>query len=125
MIEFTLPGNVVPKARPRITRNGSFIPKNYRCWKTLAISRMKQQYQGETLQQAAVAIVLTGKHPRRGDLDNLSGSILDALVQAGILRDDNMTVVSSLSIRLEWDKKTEPLAIVRLTLPDNEQAIAA
>lgn len=117
MIELILPGSIVPKARPRITRNGSFMPQNYRCWKTLAINRMKQQYQGQTLQQAAVSIVLTGKHPRRGDLDNLSGSILDALVQANILRDDNMTVVSSLSIRLEWDKKTEPVAIVQLTLP--------
>ncbi|NJM47284.1 MAG: RusA family crossover junction endodeoxyribonuclease [Alkalinema sp. RU_4_3] len=115
MIELTLPGNVVPKARPRVTRYGTFMPENYRCWKTLAIVCLKSQYQGEPLQAAAVSIVLRGKHPRRGDADNISGSILDALVQAGILRDDNLMVVPSLAVRLEWDKKADPIVMVQLS----------
>jgi Holliday junction resolvase RusA-like endonuclease len=114
MIEFTLPGNVIPKARPRVTRNGTFMPPAYKCWKTLAIARLRSQYDGPQIEQAEVSIILRGKHPRRGDCDNIGGSVLDALVQAGILKGDNLMVVSALSVRLEWDKKTEPTTIVQL-----------
>lgn len=115
MIELILPGNVTPKARPRVTSRGTYMPENYRCWKSLAIGRLKAQYSGETIQRAAVSIVLRGKHPRRGDADNIGGSVLDALVQAGILRGDNLMVIPSLSVSLEWDNKSEPLTIVQLT----------
>lgn len=114
MIELILPGNVVPKARPRVTRRGTFMPPNYRCWKLLAIGRLKAQYSGPQIDKASVSIVLKGKHPRRGDCDNIGGSILDALVQAGILRGDNLMVVPSLSVRLEWCNKSEPVTIVQI-----------
>lgn len=106
MITLLLPGEVVPKARPRITRNGSYMPQRYRCWKTLAASRLKSQYQGGPIAGAAVSITLTGKHPRRGDADNIGGSILDALVQAGILRNDNLMCVPALSVRLDYGSQT-------------------
>ena len=63
---------------------------------------------GTPLERAEVTISLTGKHNRQGDADNVAGSILDALVQARVLVDDNMKRVPSLTIALDWKKKVEP-----------------
>jgi Holliday junction resolvase RusA-like endonuclease len=61
-----------------------------------------------------VAILLQGKHSRRGDADNIAGAILDALVQAGVLKDDSLIHVKGLAVALEWSKKLEPESTVVL-----------
>lgn len=63
----------------------------------------------------AINIALTGKHSRRGDADNISGAILDALVQAGIIEGDNLMTVQSLSIELNWDKKEPATTTIKIT----------
>lgn len=102
MINFALNGEIVPKARPRSGKNRShYLPENYRDWKQSAIWELQRQHQGEPIAvPVAIEITLTGKHSRRGDADNIAGAILDAMVQAGILIDDNLTRIPSLSIRL-------------------------
>lgn len=45
-----------------------------------------------------IAITLMGLH--RGDLDNLAGAVLDALVSAKIIRDDSCKYVSKLSVEI-------------------------
>jgi Endodeoxyribonuclease RusA len=50
---------------------------------------------------------------QRGDLYNIAGAILDALVQSGILLDDRISVVSNLSI--EYFPKLPPGASIVLT----------
>jgi len=99
---FTLSENIVPKARPRGTPTGRhYLPQNYRDWKQSAIWELRQQHHGEPIAvPVQVEITLTGKHSRRGDADNIAGAILDAMVQAGILIDDNLTRIPSLSIKL-------------------------
>jgi Holliday junction resolvase RusA-like endonuclease len=115
MILFILNGVVVPKARPRVTANGTFMPPRYREWKRDAITALTLQaiemHLGQPLTHAAVSITLVGKHPRRGDLDNIAGSVLDALVQSGVLKDDSLSVVSSLAIALQWSKETPAVQI--------------
>lgn len=107
-ITFELAGAIVPKARARVTRNGTFMPKSYQHWKSGAIVDFRLQFaalgQADPLEGVGVDILLSGKHSRKGDLDNISGSILDALVQGGILRNDNLICVLALSIRLEYGK---------------------
>lgn len=49
------------------------------------------------MNNVAIAIELYGA--ARGDLDNIAGAILDALVQAGIILDDRVSVVKALSIK--------------------------
>jgi Holliday junction resolvase RusA-like endonuclease len=74
------------------------LPKRYRDWKTDAIAYLKTQYQPETpLSRVTIDVALFGSH--RGDLDNIVGSILDALVQADILQDDRLSVVTAIAIR--------------------------
>lgn len=99
---YILNGEIVPKARPRGTPNGRhYLPKNYREWKEAAIWELKQQHNGMAIAvPVGVEIILLGKHRRRGDADNIAGAILDAMVQAGILVDDNLSRVPSLSIKL-------------------------
>ena len=97
MPKYNLQGSVVPKARPRFSKGFAYLPERYRTWKTNAIAALiRQRGTTEPMTRAEVLIELHGSH--NGDLDNLSGSLLDALVQAEILSDDRISVVSKLTV---------------------------
>ncbi|MCT7966024.1 RusA family crossover junction endodeoxyribonuclease [Laspinema sp. D1] len=93
-LTFWIPGPVIPKARPRVTANGTYLPKRYREWRLRAEGEIIMQvHQMNPLPQlpierAAVRIILRGKH--RGDGDNAIGSVCDALVGAGIFSSDSL-----------------------------------
>ncbi len=94
ILSFWIPGRVIPKARPRVTRNGTFLPQLYKQWRLRAEGEILMQLQQMhpqpqlPIQQAAVRIMLYGKH--RGDGDNCIGSVCDALVSAGLLPSDTL-----------------------------------
>ncbi|WP_254563741.1 RusA family crossover junction endodeoxyribonuclease [Oscillatoria sp. HE19RPO] len=89
-----IPGPVIPKARPRVTANGTYLPKRYREWRLRAEGEIIMQVHQMNplpqlpLERAAVRIILRGKH--RGDGDNAIGSVCDALVSAGIFSSDSL-----------------------------------
>ncbi len=56
------------------------------------------------LKQADIRIVFFGRH-RNADPDNLAGAILDALVDSGVIENDTLENIPSLSILWE-DNKT-------------------
>jgi len=91
---FWIPGKVTPKARPRVTKNGTFFPKRYREWRLRAQGEIIMQIQQMNplpklpFQEAALRILLCGNH--RGDGDNAIGSVCDALVSAGVLPSDSL-----------------------------------
>jgi Holliday junction resolvase RusA-like endonuclease len=93
----TLTGAVVPKARARHRGNQSYLPANYRQWKDSAIAELRCQYHGSSLPKAAVRSQIHGS--ARGDLDNLAGAVLDALVQSGLLVDDRISCVPQLEVK--------------------------
>ena len=107
ILKFWLPGIVVPKARPRITKNGSFMPQRYQDWQRLAIAELLLQLSDRSPLEypVAVRVLLQGKG-HRGDLDNLSGAILDALVKTEILKDDRLSCVGQLEARHEPQGET-------------------
>jgi Holliday junction resolvase RusA-like endonuclease len=113
---FSLPGAIVPKARPRFSNGFAYTEPKYGNWKQAAIASLQRQVTPQMRsslpinEPVAVHILLTGKHNRAGDADNTSGSILDALVQAGILQKDNLTIVVELSVILVHDAKKLPNA---------------
>jgi Holliday junction resolvase RusA-like endonuclease len=119
-ITFCLQGVVVPKARPRVTKSGqAYIPPNYRAWKEQAIESLRgirPLYPQHTfpLEQANAMFVLDGKHSRGSDGDNLSGALNDALVQAGILREDNLLHVPEQAVMLNYDKSRSPSTLIVL-----------
>jgi Holliday junction resolvase RusA-like endonuclease len=94
---FRLTDSIVPKARPRIGSKGAYLPERYRDWKNQAIIELTMQMRPiNAIERCAINIEI-GK-VQRGDLDNIAGSILDALVQSGILLDDRISCVYRLSI---------------------------
>ena len=106
IINFYIPGKVVPKARPRVTTNGTYLPPRYREWRNLAeveIYRQISELNLETklpIKKAAVSISFCGKHRTNSDLDNLAGACLDALTLngAGVLQDDRLSCIPKLTI---------------------------
>jgi Holliday junction resolvase RusA-like endonuclease len=82
--------------------------------KTHRFSYYRNHDQKRQSEDVKVAINLSGKHSRRGDSDNISGSILDVLVTAGILKDDNLKSVPSLSLTLTYSKD-DPVAEIEIS----------
>lgn len=113
-IIFNLKGNIVPKARPRVTRNGTFMPASYRKWKNEAVNALSES-QFKNLENVTIEVILIGKHCRRGDADNIIGSILDALVQSGIIRNDNLACISEISIKLKYNARIDPYTVIKIT----------
>lgn len=103
-LRFWIAGSVVPKARPRVTRNGTYLPQRYRDWRQMAETEMLVQIEPSVraslpIHRASIQILLQGLH--KGDADNLCGSVLDSLVACGVLLDDRLTCVPSLAISHE------------------------
>lgn len=111
-ITFFLPGYVVPKARPRVTRKGTFMPARYQEWRNLAEREILAQVHLQGLasvlpvERATVEILLTGKHRLSGDADNILGSYLDALVAVGVLKNDNLSCIPEVSLKFEPDENS-------------------
>lgn len=105
-LTFFLPGIVVPKARPRVTQFGTFLPSRYRNWRLRAEGELILQVQRLDpvpplpIERATVRIRFQGKFRVQADLDNLAGAVLDALTLqgAGILKNDNLSCVPSLNV---------------------------
>lgn len=108
-LTFFIPGEVVPKARPRVTANGTFMPRRYREWRNRAeveISRQIFELKMDAalpvqlpLKQAAVKIRLVGQHRLNADADNIVGSCLDAMVAVGIIKNDCLSYVPEISFK--------------------------
>lgn len=111
-----LEGCVIPKARPRGTSKGShhYLPQGYREWKDAAIACLRKQQPPLKLSGVRVDVVLEGKHRRQGDADNIIGSLMDALVQAGILANDNLVCVTGISLELNYNKDN-PRTIIAIS----------
>jgi Holliday junction resolvase RusA-like endonuclease len=117
IVTLKLNGAVVPKARPRVTKNGTFMPKNYTEWKASAITdfiiQMRDHNLTYPLDKIMVKIALIGKHPKRGDLDNIAGAILDALVQSEFIKNDGLNNVSNLAVGLQLSKE-DPIVMINI-----------
>jgi Holliday junction resolvase RusA-like endonuclease len=106
VIRFCLAGTVVPKARPRVTGNGTYLPQRYRAWRNQAEVELYRQMcelhpaPQFPLQKAAISLRFFGNHRTNSDIDNLAGACLDALTLngAGILQDDRLSCLPQLSV---------------------------
>ena len=117
LIRFCISGSVVPKARPRVTSNGTYMPNRYREWRNRAeieLYRQMSQFRSThkfPLQKAAVELRFFGKHRTNSDLDNMAGACLDALTLngAGVLMDDRLSCLPRLSV--EYVSGTEETGV--------------
>lgn len=72
---------VIGKARPRVTRWGTYMPKNYTQWQAEFRAAAQAQYTGMPLTSPLI-LSCTFSSPsgkQRSDLDNCVGSVADGL----------------------------------------------
>lgn len=110
MRTIVIPGSVVPKARPRFNRatGTTYTAPKYRDYLDMASTIIAIEHKGDPLEgplqvsakfNADGVTVSYGRSfripqwtTRRGDLDNLAGSILDSLQQGGAIANDRNVV---------------------------------
>lgn len=101
ILNLWLDGRVLPKARPRVSKGQAYLPSAYREWKRDAVLKLLCQLGNRDsfpiAVPVAVEIALIGAS-HRGDLDNLAGAVLDALVEAAVLTDDRLSCVPKLVV---------------------------
>lgn len=87
--------SVKPKARPRVTCNGTYMPVDYTEMKAKASACLLQQWtdlgkSSPIEYKVRVYMFFVGKHSRSSDyVDNVPGTIYDAMVAVGIILNDN------------------------------------
>jgi len=119
IIKLIIPGVVVPKARPRVTKNGTYLPPRYRAWRNRAEVEIYRQISEQNithkfpLRKAAIVIRLLGNHRTNSDIDNLAGACLDALTLngAGVLIDDRLSCLPQLTVEFDPDAKKTGVSI--------------
>ncbi|MCD8487970.1 MAG: RusA family crossover junction endodeoxyribonuclease [Desertifilum sp.] len=120
-LEVFLEGKVSPKARPRVTRNGSsYLPKNYKEWRDYADVELRLLFRDkfprvEFPVETATGIKLEfwGNQQTEADIDNLGGSILDSLTKADILQDDSIKHVRYLNM-IWLPEKTQTGVLIQI-----------
>lgn len=79
------------KARPRVTRFGTYNPPAYTAWRAEFVRQVKKQWDGVPLSgRIGLFAKYDCKKKLRPDLDNAIGAVQDALKDAGIYGDDRI-----------------------------------
>lgn len=101
----------MPKKRPRVTRNGTFMPAEYVTWKeevgVLVVNAMRlvsaEAFTGRIEldvtfhRKRMTVLILETDNERHGraDIDNLLGAVMDAMQDAGVIDNDrDVTAIS-------------------------------
>lgn len=95
-----------------------FVRSNDRvkAWQQTAIQELALQFRGYKVTDYPISInlVFYFDNNRRHDLDNAAGGVMDALVKAAILEDDNVHFVECLTLQYGGIDKTNPRCEVYL-----------
>lgn len=102
-MKLTISDTTPSKKNSRInTRSGrSFPSKRFSAWEAVALPELAEQFAGYKITgyPIAVTMVFYDGDLRRHDLDNQCSSILDTLVKAGVLEDDNQKFVDTITLQ--------------------------
>ena len=102
----------VPQGRGRVSRGRVYYGMRDRAYRAELVIKLRQ-YKGKAQRKpCAIEIEIAGANPR-SDLDNHAKAIMDALVEAGVLEDDNLGIVE----RLEIEAVDGPPGVVIRVLP--------
>lgn len=108
---FELDGETPAKKNSRIfLKNGRNIPsKRYSEWHMVSGAAIQsQRYMQHILKPlegpVKISVVFTHGDKRRRDSDNGLSSVLDLLVDTGVLKDDNWTVVPELEVTNKYEQ---------------------
>lgn len=122
MIRIVLPGKVVPKARPRFSSRGHVhMPPKYAEWKQNAVIDLRSV---RFIASRKVSLEITFINAIRGnaDCDNAAGSIMDALVESGVLAGDSVATIGKLVVENYQEKKPKIKPQTLIVLNKNYEA---
>lgn len=92
MLEFWISGRAIGKARPRFGKNGAVHTASaYGAWKNDAVVQLLRLNLPEAPRPARIECFFVNF--ASSDSDNLTGSVLDALVESGTLAGDSSSFV--------------------------------
>ena len=116
--ELHIPLRPMSKERPRSFSGQSrpYMSRNYKLWMKDCVAVMQEWWVLPPLQKVN-HITIEHHGAARGDLDNKTGAVMDALVKAKVIIDDNVNVVprrrevfvkastkdSHIVVRLRWE----------------------
>ena len=100
------------KARPRVTKHGTFMPVAYKNNQKELLSKIKEQYDGPPLEgPLRIEMELFGEG--RADIDNVVGAFFDTANKV-LWVDDRISIIPELSVRWIKAKKEHSMWIVRI-----------
>jgi len=105
----------MPKERPRSFsgQRRPYMSRNYKLWTKDCVALMQEWWVGPPLQKVKF-LEIEHHGAARGDLDNKDGSVMDCLVKAGVIKDDNVNVIDDRRSTFRKAKIKEAHIIVRL-----------
>ena len=112
--EVILKVKLMSKARPRVTRNGTFMPKNYQDWRKEVARQMKEQWALPPI-DTPIAVHISCRGAARGDIDNYMGAIFDTGNKI-LWADDRATIIQSASI--DFTKSSEKDSLITIHISD-------
>lgn len=93
-----------------------FIRSNDRvkAWQETAVQELSLQFHGYRITDypISLSLVFYFDNKRRHDLDNAAAGVMDALVKAGIIEDDNVNYVECITLQYGGVDKISPRAEV-------------
>ena len=113
--ELYIPLRPMSKERPRSFQGQSrpYMSRNYKLWTKDCVAVMQEWWVGPPLQKVKF-LEIEHHGAARGDLDNKDGSVMDCLVKAGVIKDDNVNVIDDRRSTFHKAKVKEAHIIVRL-----------
>lgn len=115
VLTFILDGEVPAKKNSKIlnTKTRHVFPnKTYRIWHDAALIQLLSQWDKVAVSgPCAVYVEFTHGDLRRRDSDNGLSSVLDLIVDAGILPDDNWRVVPQITVKNDYQKRNAKVVI--------------
>lgn len=107
------------KARPRVTKHGTFMPAAYKKNQKELLAKVKEQYDGAPLEgPLRVEMELHGEG--RADIDNVVGAFFDT-VNGVLWTDDRISIIPELSVKWTKCKKDQSAWYVRVYEIGEEQ----
>ena len=120
-MNITLAGRIPSKKNSKkIIQHGGrtfLVPSsNYAKWHKEALKEVGSQCPGHMLPIKAALIELTFYAPDRirGDLTNKAESVMDLLVDTGVLKDDNWFEIGAINLRLGGVDRERPRVEVKI-----------
>jgi len=112
MISLKIYHPLFSKARPRVTKHGTFMPVAYKKNQKEMLEKIKEQYDGLPLEgPLRIEIQLWGEG--RADIDNIIGAFFDT-ANKGLWVDDRVSVIPQVTV--SWTKaiKAESRWLIRI-----------